>query len=82
MTVRETYSFVLESLYDGECPGIMYILHDDPVNCLLVLPVHPCRLDELGLDAGNGVRLLVRVEVDSEGVDHLGGVCLRYFDVN
>jgi len=39
----------------------MHILHHKPINCLFVLPVDSCSLNQLGLDASYGVGFVVRV---------------------
>jgi len=56
--------FIRKPLYDSESPRIMNILHDEPIDRFLVLAVDACGFDELGFDAGDGVREVVCVEVD------------------
>ena len=65
-----TYTLVCKSLYNCECSRIVYILHNKPVDCLFVFAVYSSCFDELGLDAVDGVGLVVCVEVDGECVDH------------
>jgi hypothetical protein len=66
------YPFILEPLHDREGSGIVHVLHDEPVDRLAVLAVYARGLDELGLDAGDGLGVGVGVEVDGECVDHFG----------
>jgi len=65
--------FVLESLYDAEFPRVMDVLHDDPVDSLLVFAVDAGGFGEFGFDAGDGGRVGVGVKVANEGVDHFDG---------
>lgn len=65
-----TYSFVLESLNDGKCPGIMDILHNKPIDCFAILAVDPSSFDKLGLETGNRLWVLVAVEVDAKSINH------------
>lgn len=53
----------------------MHVLHDNPVDGLFVLLVDARGFDELGLEAGYGLGVLVGVEVDGECVDHIEDVC-------
>lgn len=71
--VALTYSLGLESLDDGEGPGVVDVLHDEPADGLPVLGVDAGGLDELGLEAVDGVGVVVGVEVDGDCVDHFGG---------
>ena len=65
-----THTLLLETLYNRECPRVMNILHDNPIHSLLVLAVDSGSLDQLGLDAVNGIGLIVGIEVDSKRIDH------------
>lgn len=67
-----TYTFLLEPLYNGECSGIMDILHHNPVYSFLVLLVDSGRFNELGLDAGYRIWMLVGIEVNGQSVNHFG----------
>lgn len=66
----ETHSFGLEPLNNGESSRIMYILHDEPIDRLPVFAVDPGCFDEFGFEAGDGIRVVVGVEMDRYGVDH------------
>lgn len=59
-----TYAFLLESLYDSERSRIMDILHDNPVDSFFVLLVNSGCFNELGLDAGYGLWMLVCIEMN------------------
>src|SRR4051812_12254163 len=65
-----TYTLVLKSFNDGKRPGVVHVLHDEPVDGLPVPRVDARRLDELGLDLVDGRRVVVCVQVDGDGVDH------------
>lgn len=69
----ETYRLLLESFDDGEGSGVVNVLHNEPVDGLLVLAVYTRRLDQLELDALDGIRVVLGVEVNGERVDHRGG---------
>lgn len=46
----------------------MDVLHDQPICCLLILPVDSGCFDEFGFEANDGLWVLIAVEVDGEGV--------------
>ena len=52
----------------------MHILHYKPLDGLLVLGVDTRRFNELRLEPRDGLRPVVRIEMDSEGVDHFEDV--------
>jgi len=57
-------TLVLKTLYNCKGSWIMHILHNQPVQSLLVFAIDSCSFDELGLDTRNGIRVIVGVEVD------------------
>jgi len=65
-----TYTFIFESLYNRECSWVVNILHHNPVDGLLVLAVNAGSFNQLCLEAGNGIGLVVSIEVDCECIDH------------
>ncbi len=67
---RGSYALVLKTLYDSKSPWIMDILHHKPINCLLVFAVDTSSFNQLGLNAFDGIWLVVCVQMDSESVDH------------
>lgn len=70
------HRFVLEALHDGESSRVVDVLHDQPVNGLLVLAVDPGRLDQLQLDLFDRLGVVIGVEVDGERVNHRVVSCL------
>lgn len=70
MGLECTYTFLFESLYNGKCSRVVDILHDNPVNCFLVLLVDSGCFNELGLDAGYRLWVLVGIEVNGQSVNH------------
>jgi hypothetical protein len=56
-----THALVLETFYNCECPRIMDILHNKPINCLLILAVDSSSFNELGFDAGNRIGMVVGI---------------------
>ncbi len=58
---EKTCRLVFEALDYGKSSWIKDILHHKPINCLFILPVDSCSLDQLCLDAGYGVGMIVRV---------------------
>jgi hypothetical protein len=71
---QATYSLILEALYNCKCTWVMDILHHKPVNCLLVLAVDACCLNELRLDAVDRVRMVIGIKMNCECIDHVGHV--------
>lgn len=67
---RETYTLMLEALYDCKCPLVLMILHHEPRHCLLVLAVHIASFDELVVQFGDGLGGILGVEVDYDSIDH------------
>jgi hypothetical protein len=57
----KTHALFLETFYNCKCPRIMDILHNKPINCLLILAVDSSSLNELGFDAGDGIRMVVGI---------------------
>jgi hypothetical protein len=70
----ETYGFLLKSLDNGEGTGVVDVLHDEPVDSLLVLAVDASGLDQLELEPLDAVGIVLGVHVDGECVDHGGRV--------
>lgn len=70
MMTWSTHALILKSFHNSECFWVMYVLHDQPVDGFFVLAIDSCRLNELGLDALNGIRLVVGVEMNSKCVNH------------
>lgn len=70
----EAYTLSLESLYNSEGPRVVHILHDNPIDCLLVFAVDAGSFDELCFHAGYRVWVLVAIEVNGERVDHFEGL--------
>lgn len=40
-TIGLSYTLILKTFYNCKCSRIVNILHDKPVNCLLVLAIYP-----------------------------------------
>jgi hypothetical protein len=57
----DTHALILETFYNCECPRIVDILHNKPINCLLILTVDSSSFNELGFDAGDRIRMVVGV---------------------
>ena len=67
-----SYTFIRKPLHYCKCPRIVNILHDQPIDCLLVFAVNPGGFYQFRFDPGNGIGVVVRIEVYSERVNHLG----------
>jgi hypothetical protein len=65
-----THALVLETFHNCKCFRIMDILHNKPVNCLLILAVDSSSFNKLGFDAGDRIRIVVGIQVDGERVHH------------
>lgn len=50
---KRTHSFRLKSLHNRESPGVMDVLHYEPVDGLSVLAIDTSCFDKLGLEARN-----------------------------
>ncbi len=72
----QTHALGLETLYNSECSWIVNILHNKPVHRLLVLAVHACGFDKLGLDSLDRLGLLVGIKMNGECIDHIGDRCV------
>ena len=58
----KSYTLVFKPLYNCEGSGIMNILHNQPVDCLLVFSINPCSFNKLCLDPSNRVGLVVGID--------------------
>jgi hypothetical protein len=56
----------------------MDVLHNKPINGLFVLPVDSCSLNQFGLDACNGVGVLVGVLADVSEYSNVSRRRLKY----
>jgi hypothetical protein len=57
----ETCRLVLKTLNNCESSWVVDVLHNKPINCLFILPIDSCGLDQFGLDTFNGVGFVVGV---------------------
>lgn len=62
--------FLLESLHDGKSFRVLDVLHDKPNDSALILAINVGGLDELRFQAGDGVWLVVAIEMQGDSVDH------------
>lgn len=72
---QRTYTLLIVALDNGEVARVRGGLHDEPADGLLVLTINTTGLDQLGLELVDGSRVVVRTEVDSDGVDHFRKGC-------
>lgn len=61
----KSYALVLKTLYNGESSWVVDILHNKPIDCLLVLSIDSCSFDELCLQTLNGIRLVVGINLSA-----------------
>lgn len=64
------HRFIFEPFNNSKFPGVMHVLHHEPIYRFLVFTVDTRCFDEFLLKAWNGVRLVIAVEVNACCVNH------------
>lgn len=69
-TCRGTHALPFIALDNGEGPGVTDLLHHLPLDCIFVFAINLSGFDELVLHFLDGSRIILRVEVCYDGVNH------------